>query len=151
MISFRPFAEFFAGIVMFFSCLGNDFDVEQATYSQVKGGVQKAGIMLTYTVDVQVCKSSEKLDFLYLYARQQPWRIDLLDRYGNRIGQFEKKDRLTLRASGRYFPEGTNPPADSIRIPQEYRGKDLIIYERNGKRKWKELEDLQEARSFNAP
>lgn len=146
-----PFAKFFSGLVIFFSCLGSHFSIEDATYSEIRGGMKEAGIMLDFSVDVEVCKSDKKLEFKYIYARHRVFGIELIDRYGDRIGRFSKKDLITLKARGRYKPEKSANLPKEVSIPDKYKGEQGIIYKLKGKQQFKPIEEFRKTQQINAP
>lgn len=146
-----PFRDFFVGIAVFFTCLGQQFTIEDATYSAIKGGVRDAGITMAYTIDVRACKPADDLQFQYLYIQGKAWPVELIDQYGSRIGTYKKKDIITLRASGRYKPEQQYTLPADVALPANMQDKDLIIYTHNGTQKFQEIEELKKSKEINAP
>lgn len=145
----NPFARFFSVLVVFFSCLGGDFDVEHARMETLMGGRPESGTKTTIVFEAKVCKPAKHLEFVAVQAKQQFYEV--VPSYlpnGRDKADFQKGERIYLVTKG---PTKLAKELEKELVFPDVKAEAHIIFRKRGKLKVKAIEKFDEKDVVQAP
>lgn len=146
--------------LFFLAAKKTDFQVLHATKQTWHGGHPGSGGGINYSFTLVAGKGSDKLAVDQLWVGDKYLEINQVIFMGAKAGEFSKNDTIHFKAGakteslaeklakehGKVKEAPPGPP-----LPYEYKGEALIGYTVGGKRKYIEIEKLENLKNQNYP